>query len=447
MPGDPGEAEGTTSAARRLRERVLARLSPSGRGVFTILGGTAGGQALALAVAPVLSRLYSPSDFGVFTILSSLVAVVGTVSTLRFDLAIPLPKRERDAQGLVALGLISTAVTFGLTSAIVGLGGADFARAFGQSSLMPWLWFVPMTSCLMGVYLVLNQLAIRHRRYKAIGRRNLLQSAAMVATQVLAGLVGMRAGGLVLGLGVGQATSALSLVGGSGLFSADAKEGRHRDRLRAVARRYRRFPLILTASGLLNVLGLQLPVLLIAYWYGSSVAGWTGLTQRVLSLPVMLVGTAIAQVYIGELSRVVRDDPAGAARLFRATSRRLLIAAAVPAIVLLVAGPQLFALVFGAEWRTSGQYAQALALSLASQLVAVPVSQTLTVLERQVTQLAWDGGRLVLLTAAVGASRSLGGSALTTLWAFGVSSAVAYCVSWILSYRAIGRVGPAVPFT
>ena len=428
--------------AGRLRGGLARRLSPNRRGVLAILGGTAGGQALALVSAPVLSRLYSPSDFGLFTVLASLAAIVGTVAALRFELAVPLPERERDAQGLVALGLMSTGLTFVLTSVLAAAAGSHLARAFNQPHLMTWLWCVPVIAAVMGAYLVLNQLAVRQRRYGAIGRRNLLQAVAMVATQVAAGLTDLKAGGLVLGLGVGQATSAVSLVNGSGLFTGEAREGRQRHRLIQIARRYRRFPLLLAPSGLLNVLGLQLPVILIAYWYGGSTAGWLGLTQRVLSLPVMLVGTAIAQVYIAELARASRDDLTRASRLFVVASQRLLVFAGAAALVLMVVAPSLFGLIFGARWTTSGEYAQALAVGLAAQLVAVPVSQTLIVFERQTTQLGWDAGRLALTAGAVSVSHVLGGSALTSIWTYGVSSAVAYTGSWALSLQTIRRTQP-----
>ena len=97
------------------------RLSSSRRGALAIFGGTAGGQALALVSVPVLTRLYSPANFGGFNVLSSLVAIVGTVAALRFELAVPLPEREQDAHGLVALGLMSTGLTFVLTSLVVAL--------------------------------------------------------------------------------------------------------------------------------------------------------------------------------------------------------------------------------------------------------------------------------------------------------------------------------------
>ena len=57
-------------------------------------------------------------------------------------------------------------------------------------------------------------------------------------------------------------------------------------------------------AGVLNVAGLYLPILLLAWLYGPVVAGYVGFTQRVLGLPMTLIGQSVAQVYLGELSSV-----------------------------------------------------------------------------------------------------------------------------------------------
>ncbi|MBM7798545.1 O-antigen/teichoic acid export membrane protein [Microlunatus panaciterrae] len=414
-----------------------AKLTAGRRGIISILAGTAGGQGVALLAAPLLSRMYDPADFGVLAIISALVAVLGTVAALRFELAVPLPRRENDAYSLVFLGLLSSTVTFLVGTAIVAIGGDFLSSSFGVPQLMPWLWLVPVIAAVMGVYLTLNQLAIRRRRYNAIARRNLAQSVATVLAQLGGGLAGFAPGGLVVGLGIGQLTSAAAMSLGSSLRSPPAREGRTLSRLKQNATRYRKFPLLMMPSGLLNVAGLQVPVVLIAIWYGTDVAGWLGMTQRVLALPVMLVGTAIAQVYLGKISTAIRDDVEDVWRLFKQTSQRLAIVGGLAAVGVAVLGPWLFALVFGAPWHTSGLYAQALALSLALQLVAVPVSQTLIVFENQAVQLGWDFARLVLSTGAVALCWASGWSALVAVWSFGMVSAAAYAGSWLLSRWAI----------
>ncbi len=417
-----------------LRDRAP---KPVHRGMAVIAGGTAGGQLLALISAPVLTRVYSPSDFGIFAIISSIAVTVGSSSALRFELAVPLPGDEQDAHSLVTLGLLSAGITAVGGTIVVALAGDALAHGFAQPGLMPWLWFVPPTAAVLGVYMVLNQLAVRNRRYGAIGRRNLFQTTILVATQVGLGVAGLRPGGLVLGLGIGQAAGALSLLWGSGIRGEAARRGRQRQQLVATLSRYRRFPLVSSPSGLLNVMGLQLPILLIAYHYGDEVAGWLGLSQRVLALPLALVGAAAAQVYLGELVSTSRGGSARPMALFMKASRRLAGVGLLIAIVLLFAGPSLFHLAFGPEWVISGQYAQALSLGLAAQLVAAPLSQTLTAFERQYLQLTWDIGRLVLITGATAICALTGGSALSSMWCLGLASCAAYAASWLLSRHTL----------
>ncbi len=170
----------------------------------------------------------------------------------------------------------------------------------------------------MASFLVLNQLAIRYRRYHAVARRNLVSSLGTVTTQVIGGMLGFRPGGLVAGLALGQLVGTGSLLIGSDIRNLAAQGRGGVTSAGRIVARYWRFPLLLAPAGLLNVLGLQLPLLLVAYFYGSAHAGWLGLTQRVLALPIMLIGQAVAQVYVGELSRDLRTNGDQASPLFSA---------------------------------------------------------------------------------------------------------------------------------
>lgn len=415
---------------------LLQRVSPNRRGVVSIVGGTAIGQIFALGASPVLSRLYGPEEFGSFAVLSALVLTFGTVAALRLELAVPLPEREEEAHSLVATGAVAALCFSAVGTAVVGIAGTRISSAFHQPGLMPWLWIVPASSSVMSIYMLLNQLAIRHRRFSSIGRRNALQSSTTVLAQLLGGLSSLR-GGLIFGLGLGQLVGAISLTAGAGLRTDAARQGRRRDRMIASLSRYRRFPLYLGPSGLLNVLGQQLPVLLIAYWFGAQVAGWLGLTQRVLALPVTLVGTAVAQVYLAEISRAARGNREGARRLFLRSTRLLLIVAAALLLVLLTLGPTLFSFVFGATWRESGDYARAMALGLAGQMLGSPLSQTLIAYERQALQLFWDALRVVSIALVVTIAVRAGASAIAAIWLIGVLSALLYGLSWYFSFRVL----------
>lgn len=145
-------------------------VGPARKGLVAILAGTAAGQLLALFAAPVLARLYTARDFGLFATISAVIVIVGTLGPARFELAIPLPASDRHAFSLTHLALFSTVVVSAGTALTLALAGDDIAGAFGQPELMPWLWVVPVGVLALGTYQSLNQLAIREQRYTAVRR-------------------------------------------------------------------------------------------------------------------------------------------------------------------------------------------------------------------------------------------------------------------------------------
>lgn len=409
------------------------------RGVLAIFTGNAVGQGVALLAAPVLSRLYSPSEFGLFAVLTSVTVMLGTIAALRYELAIPLPEREEDAFSLAFVGMWASGAVGVVGMASVALFGDQFAHILGHEGIGPWLWVVPPVASFMGTLLVLGQLAVRQRRYVAWGRRATLQSLFTAGGQVLLGALGLKSGGLFLGYGLGQTLGALSLAHGASLRCPEARSGRRPRSILRIARRYRRFPVFLAPSGLINVLGLSLPVILVAGLYGTSVAGWLALTQRVLTLPVALVGAAIGQVYLGEMSKAWRSNPKRAQALFRNASRSLAVAASLLLAGLLILGPWAFVHVFGAEWVSSGDYARATAVGVAAQLVAAPLSQTLIVLERTRLQFVWDSLRLMLTSGSILFADRVGMTPLSCMWLLGLANALTYVFGWFLSNRSLAE--------
>lgn len=421
----------------RLRSAVHA--TPSRRGLASILAGTAGGQIVALIAAPVLSRLYLPDDFGLFTVFSSLVTTVGVVAAWRLELAIPLPKTEGDAYALVALGFLAACSTLVLGIATLAILSSVMGRLISNSNLGAWIWLVPPYASFLGCFLVLNQLAVRHRRFAAIGQRSLLQQGVIASGQLGCGLAGLRPGGLILGFGIGQLAGTASMLRGSGLSLRHFWRVPMRSPLRATLRRYWRFPVFFAPSGLLNVAGLTLPALLMAYYYGLDVAGWFGLTQRILAVPMALIGAAVGQVYVAELTRLVNRNRAQCWSLFRATSLKLAVIASVVTGGLLILGPLAFRVVFGTDWVVSGMYAQALALSLGCQLLSAPLSQTLVVFERPLLQLGLDSGRLMLVSAAIIVCQNVGSTALQAVWIYGIAAAASQLAGWLVSRKVVMR--------
>jgi O-antigen/teichoic acid export membrane protein len=280
---------------------------------------------------------------------------------------------------------------------------------------------------------VLSDWMVRDRSYGALGTRNLLQGIGQVGTQLGLGLAGVRPVGLLLGLGVGRVVALGGLVSRRGLLRQPRPTTAA---IRAAVRRYRRFPLLAMPSALVNSAGLEVPLLLVAALYGDVRAGFLGLTVRVISGPFTVIGQAVNQVFAGESSAAIRTPNGTLGRIVRTSVRRLLLVGAVPAAVLLAAGPALFGVVFGQEWTEAGEFARLLAVAYLGQLAVVPVSSTLFLLERQHQELAWVVLRLVLTAGGPLACGIAGAPVTTAIAALAAGHALSYALLYVLCVRA-----------
>jgi O-antigen/teichoic acid export membrane protein len=409
------------------RKRILG-------GILTILAGSLVGQGLIVLSMPLLTRLFDPADFGLWAVFSSIVSILAVVATGRLNYAIPLPGDERDALAMVWAGI---AFAVGTALALVGIGwaiGGWLVDQIGAPALDGYWWLVAVTVLALGLNDVYAGWLVRQRRYSAIGRRNVVQGTSQVVTQLGLGLAGARPLGLLVGLAAGRLVSAAGLVG-----DRDAVLRQHVpswSEVRTVVVRYKRFPLVASWAALINSTGLHAPILVIAAAYGDVAAGLLGLTIRVVGAPASFLGEAVTGVFAGEASAGVRNDAGRLGTWVRGTVLRLIAIGVIPTAVLLIFGPALFAMVFGAEWREAGQFAQLLCWGYFAQFVVSPVSQTLLILEHQGRQLAWDTTRLVLTVGGPAACAWAGAPITTAVLMLSICYAVGYLLLYLLCVRA-----------
>ncbi len=422
------------------RLKALLPKSSFARNVAILAGGTAAGQSIVVLASPVITRLYSPEEFGVLAVYTSLLGILSVVASLRYELAIPLPEEDTDAASLLVLSL--GIVVF--MSLFIGVGiwilGDYIIRWFNTPALHAYLWLLPLGVLMTGVYQVFNYWAIRKKAFSHIAKTKLNQGIGLILTQIALGLYKLGPLGLILGQIAGQAAGSSTLAAIFRRENSQAAEEKSFASIRKVAGRYKRFPLLSSGSALINSAGLQLPALLLAAFYGPQVAGWFALAQRVIGIPMSLVGQAVAQVYMGEASWFIREKPAALSFLFSNAARKLFFLGLLPIIILMISGPRLFAIVFGPNWWMAGLYMRILGLMYLVQFVVVPLSQTLNLLERQDIQLGWDIGRLLLVPGIIVIAHLKGWLAEYAVGVYGIAMLVFYAVLYWLSLCNLKKI-------
>lgn len=438
-----------SSAINRVRDTILhspfgQRVSRSQGGfahrVMLLAGGSALGQAVSVLAAPLLTRLYSPHDFGLLTVYASILSGVLGVATLRYHLAVPIARDEETTANLLVLCVLIVGGMAALLSLGLWLFGDALVTWTQTNDLLGYLWLLPLSFVGAGLYQVLNAWAIRNNFFGPLARTRLGQGLGLVVTQISLGLVRLGAAGLLIGDAVGRAAGSLNLA----RLAWSTNRGLWREvtweRMGQLASRYRRFPLISGPSAILNSVRDQLPTLLLAAMYGGGVVGLFGLGQRMLTVTFFLIASSVGDVYLNESARLARDNPARLMGLYWQTLRRS-AAIVVPLLGgLALVAPWIFGPVFGPEWVEAGQYVRALAILSVFQFLTRAVSSTLSVLERQDLDFGSDVLGIVLIAGAFAVGSGLGVGPLGTLVIYSLAGSLGCIINLGLVWYAIGQI-------
>ncbi len=401
-------------------------------------------QAIAVAASPFLTRIYRPSDFGVLQVFISLTGFVMVMAAGRYEFALLLPEDEQSAFDLLGVAIGCVCLTTLLTASLAAmLHHYPAMLPSGVRVLRGYLWLLPVSVFGGGLYQALSYRAMRQNAYRQIAATKLTQVGAMVAIQLTVGLVIRGPLGLLTGDAVGRITGSGKFLRALWRHHAVRIRGVRVSRMIQLAVQYRDYPLVSIWGGLLNASGLALPALFLAACYGAQYTGWFALVNRVLGVPAALIGASIAQVYTSQAATLSRVDPQRLMYIFLETTRRMLYLGLAPCALFTIFAPWIFQTIFGRVWREAGEYARYLAFMCYASFINSPVTLTLSVLQRQRTQFAWDAGKLALTALSFTLPYRFGYSPRVAILAYGVAMTLMYSVHWTLSHGAIKHCADA----
>lgn len=405
---------------------VRARRGTFAGDVIKLVSGTTLAQALGILATPILTRLYAPEAFGLLALFASIASLLGIVACLRYEYAIPLPERESDAAALVVACLGFTALITGITFTVVALAGEWMVAMLQAPELGDLLWLIPVFVALSGIAMAFNFWHSRARRFGGISLANVLGAASTTGGKLGAGWAGYaHSGSLIVMTVVGQAitttwltVSALRHAGRLFLANAAFRP------VWAQLVRYRKFPVYDVWGALLNNASWQVPALLFAACFSQAVVGFYALAFRFICLPMSLIGLSMSQVFYQRLSASrARGEPLSP--LVLGVFSRMAALGLFPALIFAIAGPELFAVTFGAHWSEAGVYAQILSLWIGCWFVASPLGLALTALERQGLLLVFNATIFLtrLLAILIGSLRQ---DVHLALWLFSLTGFLVY---------------------
>ncbi|MCW5941732.1 MAG: oligosaccharide flippase family protein [Fimbriimonadaceae bacterium] len=409
------------------------------RHVLTLVTGTGVAQLLPILASPILSRQYSREDFNVLGLFMAISMVLSPLATGKYELAILLPEDDADGASLVGVVLAITLTVCVLAFAVLVPLAGPISRMLGNPRLAHVLWLVPFSLFGLGTFQAFNYWFNRSKKYGRLARARMSRSGVSVA-----GMLGFGAAKVDTGLALGTAVGNIA-AGCVMAWQAAAEDGGMRKyvtvaRLKALAKRYARFPAFSVPADTVNNLSSQMPVFLLTAFFGPAIAGSYSFTQRILASPSSIVSQAFSDVYKQRASEEIRAH--GHCRTaFKSTFRRLTLISLTPFLIVGLFGAPLFAFVFGSTWREAGLMAQVLTPYVFLAFTVSPLASTLYVAEKQHWDLMWQVGLLLVNLTTLNLGRTIG-KPLESVALFMAGYSLMYLVYFGLSMRAAGFRSP-----
>ena len=374
------------------------------KNVATLISGTTLAQAFSVVIYIFLSRIYSEEDFGVFGLYMNILNITIIFSTAKYELAILLPKKEEESVNLLGLsGVISGVVSLFLLMMVL-LFNQTLSRWLGSEEISVWLYFIPLSTLLVGLFTAFRNYSNRQKRYRLIAGANIGQSLSNSMLKLGLGLLVAGASGLIFGVVFGQLIGLIVFIVAH-LRMVRLHSGWLRwSEMKRLARHYSLFPKYNMWQGLINNFSSALPVFILSSYFSTAIAGIYTFGYMILYRPVSLVAGAFYQVMFQRfVEKQHREAPILPEVLL--FIRRTVQALLVPFLLVGIFAPGLFGFVFGENWTEAGRYAQIILPWIFMVSLVMPLSFIPDLYKRQRTAMVIDAvklaGRFLGLLAGV----------------------------------------------
>lgn len=356
--------------------------------VLKLVSGSIIAQILGILLIPVITRIYSPDDFGVYQLFLSISGILIAFSCLSYQLAIMLPREDEDSANLVALCFILVTIISIVSGSIFIIFSDWIAQILNTPEISHYLIYLPLIVFLNGIFLGMTYWLTRRKRFGINATAQIVNSFSSKVVQIAVGLYSASSTGLIAG-------SVVSGIASLAVLFKQIKDDLPIFRkvtlknIRSLAIRYKRFPLFTSWSTGANTISTQIAPLLLAYYFSPEVVGYYAIASMVVFLPMGIIGSATSQVFFQKASDE-KNRTGSVTNIVREIQPRLISIGMFPMFILMIMGADLFSFVLGSQWSVSGQYAAILAPWLLFVFIASPLTTIFAVLEKQVLDLTFN---------------------------------------------------------
>lgn len=323
------------------------------KNILLLISGNGLAQIIPLLVYPIITRLFTPDDFGVLAFLFSIHSIILIISTGRFNLAIILPKKNREANALFNTGMSLALVMGLLIPVLVFLLGDLTAPYIEYEDFTIWLYLLGITVLVTAFAIMMDGWCTRYKLFRIIVIYTLTLNLSTSLLKLIFGLLNIE-NGLLLAFVIAQTSASI-------IYFVAVRQKHLLPKFKLfkkidlrISRDYLNFPRYNMPHALINTISSNLPVLILTFYFSEYYTGQFAVAFALLFKPV--------QVYAGSVSQALSQKVVELKNknlliwpLLSKYLKRTFFMAIIPAIILFIIAPELFRIVLGENWLDAGK--------------------------------------------------------------------------------------------
>lgn len=358
---------------------------------------------LPLIVTPILSRLYTPQDYGIWGVFSGVLYIVNAVIFFSYENTIVKNTDDFELPNLISICLIICTLTSLLVGMIFGIG-----RLFDISFFIefPSPVLLSITLWVSALFTLSTCIANRASKYGTMSAVNIINGFSQAAIRILFGVFPIVTYGLIYGNLLAHFIA--SVIAIWILYPFLKTIFMNKVTLSLIvssAKKYKKFPLYDAPARCMEFTVGNIVVVVLSFYFGKNEIGCFSMVMQFILLPITVIGSAMGNVYYRELSKIASDKN-GIMLTTIKVAKMTFFLSLLPIVFLAFGGDKLLVIFLGNDWNSAGRMALCLAIYSVPVILSEPLLPIFRVLNHQEQRLKFNIINLILSVGSLMISAS-----------------------------------------
>ena len=349
------------------------------KNILILTSGSVIGQIVVVGCSPLLTRIYSPAEIGIYSYILAMISTFTSIINGRYDMGIVSEKNQQRSFALVKLSFIVGTIFSIIVSFIFSIYFLSFKKEYSEYSFVLLFFFLIMMS--NNLINILNSWNNRLREYKVLSNVNVIRSSVQNVGAVLLGFLKIGLFGLILPYTIGQymgvsRQSKTMKPYFKSIKSVDKKT------VKQVMVDYKRFPIFSAPAMLANSFSYSSITIFMEYLFNLTTVGFYSLSTTILGLPLSLVSGNISKVFFREATSEYQETNKYSSALKKTLV--LLFSLSIPmGLIMYFVAPWACSFFLGNKWVVAGEYIKILVPYYMVRFVGTSVSNGFIISQKQ----------------------------------------------------------------